>query len=228
MVNYMSKQTILIVEDEQIIVEVIAQVLGDEFNIKVAKNGIDGFKAFSKIKPNIIISDINMPKQSGLDMAKEIRKLDRNVKIIFLTANSDLDSLLKATELKLTKYIMKPIVPEKLIEAVYLARQEILDYKIISQKIINLTNDFLWDVENKELKNKNDIIKLSPKEKEILSYFISNSNYVNHYDDIIINCWEYEEMATKDSLKNTMSTLRKKLPHGVIENIYATGYKIII
>ncbi len=227
----MNKLTILVVEDEKITTDIIINSLKNEdrYIIKVATDGKKGLEAYKKIKPDIIISDLHMPNLNGIDMINEIRKNDQNVKVIILTSHDDLHYLLKAAELKLTKYLIKPFIDKELIEAVDEAVEHMQKYHVISNDIINLPEGFTWDINNLELKKDINPINLTPKEKRVLNLLFTNPNNVIEYDDIFQIVWnDFYETPNKEALKTLMSSVRKKLPNGVIENVFGLGYKASI
>jgi YesN/AraC family two-component response regulator len=122
MPNNLKNLTILYVEDEEMIrqnaVEYLSRICG---NVLEAENGIEALEVYKKHQPDIIISDIKMPKMNGLELAERIRKEDKETPIIIATAHTQTDYLLKAVELQLVKYIVKPINSTKLKEALQMA-----------------------------------------------------------------------------------------------------------
>lgn len=104
----LSNITILYVEDEKMISEEVSFYFGKYVkNFYLANNGLEGLELFKKVNPDILITDIQMPKMNGLDMIKEIGPT--NVPIIVTTAYSDIEYFLKAIELKISKFVIKPI-----------------------------------------------------------------------------------------------------------------------
>lgn len=104
----LSSITILYVEDEQMIREEVSYFFKKYIkNFHVAKNGVEGIEVFNEVKPDIIITDIQMPKMNGLEMLKEIDT--KNIPVIITTAYSDIDYFLKAIELNIKKFVIKPI-----------------------------------------------------------------------------------------------------------------------
>lgn len=102
--------TILYVEDDQMTIEEISYFLTKHIKkLYVAKDGEEGLSSYKKYKPDIIITDIQMPKMNGLQMSEEILKIDPGVPIVLTTAYSDSKYLIKAIELGIDKYIIKPI-----------------------------------------------------------------------------------------------------------------------
>ena len=114
----LSKLRVLYVEDDDLIREELAETL--EFDVKeliVASNGEEGLAKFKKYKPDLVITDIKMPKMNGLDMAKEIKKISPNTPIIVTTAFSDSNYLIKAIEIGINRYVLKPVDLDKLYKA---------------------------------------------------------------------------------------------------------------
>lgn len=117
---------LLYVEDEDAIVKVMTRLLEDNVSeLYIAKDGSKALELYETHKPDIILADINIPKLNGLDLISKIRETDSNVRVILLTAYSDKDFLIKAADLKLTKYLIKPIIGKELFEALNQAITEI-------------------------------------------------------------------------------------------------------
>ena len=114
----LSKLRVLYVEDDDLIREELAETL--EFDVKeliTATNGEEGLEKFKKYNPDIVITDIKMPKMNGLDMSREIKKISPSTPIIVTTAFSDSSYLIKAIEIGINRYVLKPVDLDKLYEA---------------------------------------------------------------------------------------------------------------
>ncbi|NPA59915.1 MAG: response regulator transcription factor [Epsilonproteobacteria bacterium] len=217
---------ILYVEDEDAIRENYVKFLEKYFkNIYQVADGEKAYEVYKEKRPKIMLVDINLPKLNGIDLVKKIREHDYTTKIIMLTANTDIETLLRATELKLTKYLVKPVSRGELKEALLLVIKELSSFEIKSKKIIILKDGYSWDVENIELRSDTKILMLTNKEREILKLLFSNINLVYTYNDIIENIWGYDSYKI-DALKTIIKNLRKKLPKDSIKNIFGVGYKI--
>ena len=228
--NRLKPYSILFVEDETEIRENYTNYLKMFYeNIYEAENGEDGYEIYKKYKPDILILDINLPKISGLDMLKMIRENDHNVKAIMLTAYSNIDYLLKATELKLTKYLVKPISRDELERALSLAIDEILNFDVKAKKIVTIKNSCIWDYALKELRCSDTEVSLTKKELGILSLMFDSLDKTVTYDEIMYGVWDdfEDEISTiKVAIKTAVKNLRKKLPENTILNVYGIGYKI--
>ncbi|QKJ21814.1 response regulator transcription factor [Poseidonibacter lekithochrous] len=221
--------SILFVEDEELIRKNYVRYLKRYYEtVYEASDGEQAYEIYKTKKPEILIVDINLPKMNGLELLSKIRESDHTTRAIVLTAHSDMNYLLKAAELKLTKYLIKPVDRIHLKEALHLVNMEIDKFEVKSKKIITFSNDFSWNYDYKELCFNNKIIEITPQEKKILELFFENTNKVLTYDSIILKVWNEYEFEKIDALKTTIKNLRKKLPEGLISNIYGLGYKLTI
>ena len=216
--------SILYVEDEEMIrqnaVEYLSRICD---NVLEARNGIEALEVYKKHKPDIIISDIKMPKMNGLEFATVIRKIDKNTPIVMATAHTETNYLLKAVELQLVKYIVKPITSTKLQEALALS----LDYLTVKESnIVSINNQTIYDILNKTLFIRNQIIKLTKNEQLLLHILATNKQRAISYEEIENTIWAYEGMSM-DALRSLVRMLRKKLEGDFVENISGVGYRLI-
>ena len=218
---------LLYVEDESDVRRNYAEYLERFFrNVYEAGSAEEALNIYEKKNPSILIIDINLPQKSGIEFLQEVRKNDHTTKAIMLTANSEVQTLLNASELKLTKYLVKPISRDDLKEAIALAIQEIQNFTTMPNKIIQLKDSFYWDSENKKLLQQDKEHILTKKEIELLSLLFSNINRTFSVDDIVFELWYDAEESKTDALKTLIKGLRKKLPVGTIKNVFGVGYKI--
>ena len=217
--------TILYVEDEPLIRKNAVEYLSRYCHkIYEAQDGLEGLEIYKAYNPDLIISDIYMPKLNGLDFAEKIRQIDKVTPIIITTAHTQTQYLLKAVELQLIKYIVKPITSDKLNEALSMACQVLEDD---SQHIIRLNANTLYDVLNKTLLINSLIIKLTNNEHLLFHLLSTNHQRAITYKEIENLIWAYEGMSM-DALRSLMRGLRKKLQGDFIENISGVGYRLKI
>ncbi len=220
---------LLYIEDEDEVRRNYTEYLERFFrNVYEAASAQEALLIYKKKKPSIIIIDINLGEKSGIEFLQEIRKSDHTTKAIMLTANSDVSTLLSASELKLTKYLVKPVSRSELKEALSLAIDEIQNFTTLANKIIPLKDSFYWDNENKKLLQQDKEHFLTKKEIELLSFLFSNISRTFSADDIIYELWYDSDNSKQSALKTLIKDLRKKLPTGTIKNIFGVGYTIEI
>jgi DNA-binding response OmpR family regulator len=221
MQNDFSNLTLLYVEDDEIIRQNAVEYLSSYFKeVFQAEDGRVALEIYKSKKPNIIISDIKMPKLNGLEMAKEIRKKDKETPIIIATAFTDTNYLLEAVELQLIKYIKKPISSKKLKEALKLVWEH-----LHLNNIVKLSSSSFYDNFNKTLFIDEVLIKLTTREHQLLDLLAKNHHRVVNYAEIENILW-YDDSMSKDALRALVRTLRIKLQGDYIENVSGFGYRL--
>lgn len=217
---------ILYIEDEDNIRENITKTL-EMFANKVfsVESTEEAIEILAKEKVDIIISDINLPKKSGIELIQEIRKSNCYIPVIFISAFTDRDYLLEATKLKLVDYLVKPIDFNILNDALLNACKDIIN---TGNYVVNFQDNTSYNVMHKKLiyNNTEDEIDLTAKEIELLEYLIANSNRIVSHDEIKTEIWEDSFEATDSALKNLLTKLRKKVGKDSIKNISGVGFRI--
>ena len=223
--NFNKNIKLLYIEDDPITRENGIEYLENYFeNIYEAADGLEAFRLYNKHKPDIIITDIEMPKLNGLEFVERIRKEDDTTQIIITTAYSHKEYLFRAIELKLIKYLVKPINEKEFEEAIKLCIDNInTDTK--SSNIIHISDDSIFDTYNKTLVKNGELVKLRTKELDLLTLLIKNKTRFVTYIEIENEIW-IDSVMTKDALKTVIKNLKSKLPNNSISNLSGTGYKI--
>ena len=220
---------ILIVEDEPISLEMLSKTLKENYDVLTADNGKKGFELYKKFNPHIIISDLNMPIMNGIELIQKIRELDQNSKIIITTFKNDVQTLLQASELKLFKYLIKPIDFIALKNIIKESIEELNRFNTVALNLINISPTLIWKTSEFELFSNNQIVKLTPKEKKVLNLLLQKPNQVFTYNEIIYEVWEKNnEIGDRKTLKTMITSLRKKIEDVEINNVYGYGYKIVL
>ena len=214
---------ILYVEDDEIARENGVEYLQNFFEtIYGASDAIVALQLYEKYKPDIIITDIQMPKLNGLEFVQKIRQKDKKTQIIIITAFCDRDYLLKAVELQLVKYLIKPVKEKEFEEALFLCVNSL---KEDNSNIVKLENEIYFDTFNKNLVIKDELVKLRAKEILFLELLIKNKNRYVTYEEIENYVWS-DSVMTKDALKTLVKNLKTKIPKDLILNLTNSGYKI--
>ena len=227
MSNRVKKFDILFVEDEEPIRKNYVKYLKRYFaNVYEAGDGLEGYQIYKEKKPHILIVDLNIPKQNGLELLAKIRENDHSVKAIMLTAHTEEKYLLEATSLKLTKYLVKPVNRTSLKNALDLAVSELASFDVVSKELLTLKESYFWDFTTQELFQEDTPVLLTNKERKTLSLLFENTNKTLTYEDIIMEVWYENEYEKIDALKTIIKNLRKKLPVDTIQNVFGIGYKV--
>ena len=215
--------TLLYVEDEDYIREVVVEYLEEFFStIYEASNGKEALEIYYNKKPDIIITDIRMPKMNGLAFSREIRHRDKSTPIVITTTYTTTEYLLDAVELNLIKYLVKPIEEEALLEAINLCVEHIENS---SPSIVNLSSQYKYDTYNQTLSLDNEIVPFTISQKKLLDILIKNRNRTVSYQEIEHYIWGYGEMSNS-ALRSLVHNIRRVISKDVIQNISKIGYKI--
>ncbi|QKE27459.1 two-component system response regulator [Arcobacter acticola] len=217
------KYTILYIEDDEGVRTINSRFLNRMFNeLYEAKDGEEGLVLYKKYHPDIILTDIKMPKMDGISLAQKIRENDKTTKIIISTAFSEKNYLLDAIELNLEKYIIKPLTSRNLMPALIKAVESLEEQK--DSKIF-LSDDFYFDNKTSLFYYEDKTINLTKKELLFLKLLTLNKDRVVSYEEIEQNIWQDEYMSL-NSLRTSIGFLRKKIPFNCIKNISNLGYKL--
>jgi len=224
MLNNKLKYSLLYIEDESFIREMVVEYLSDYFvTIHEATNGKEALEIYTDKKPDIIITDIEMPQMNGLEFSTQIRKQDSSIPIIITTAYTNTEYLLHAIELRLIKYLIKPIEEEKLKEALAICFDQ-LEYK--NPSLFSLTKSHQYDTLNHTLTfNKSEIISLTSSQSKFLDLLIKYKNRTVSYQELENYIW-LEKGMSDSALRSLVHDLRKIIDKNIIKNVSKIGYKI--
>jgi DNA-binding response OmpR family regulator len=218
--KFLKSLKVLLVEDEKKLSSLLKNAIGDSFySFSVANNGAEGLKIFEKISPDIVITDIMMPNMTGLEMAKEIKNIDKSVPIIILSAFSEADKFLGAIDVGVVKYFIKPFDPDELLE--YIESLE----EIIHSKIVKLSGTFTFNRTKKTLYKDGRYLSLTKKEIQFFDLLLQKD--IVEYSIIKKTLWVDEDVSD-ERLRTFVKRLRAKTAKDLIQNIKSQGYAISI
>lgn len=222
-ISKLSNFTLLYVEDEEGIRNNINDILKHLFKeIYVAKNAKEAFNLYEINKPDLIITDIRMPNETGIELIKKIRKRDSKVRVIITSAHTDLEYMLEATELHLVKYIIKPITEVKLNDAL---KAFIKSYDMA--RIYNLSEGWLFDESKSLIQSTDEEYKLTKKENQFLKLLIQKNRIIT-YEEMENIIWNEDSVMTPNAMRLFIKNFRKKLPEDVLKNVQGTGYRLVL
>lgn len=213
---------ILVVDDEKLIRNVIREYLENEkYEVFEAENGFDALRVLETNRVDLIILDIMMPRMDGFETLKEIRKT-KDTPVIMLSAMKEEEDKLSGFNLGVDDYITKPFSPKELVARVK-AHLKRTNGKENAYTYKDLKVDYLGrkvTVENKE-------VNLTPKEYELLTYFIKNKNVALSREQLLNSVWDYDYYGDDRTVDTHVKMLRKSLGkyRDLIRTVREVGYK---
>ncbi len=209
---------VLLVEDEKSIAELLKSAIGDYFaRFEIAYEGNEGVLKCKTMMPDFIITDIMIPKITGLEMAKEIKKF-ADIPIIVLSAYSDKEKLLTAIDIGVVKYFVKPFDPDELLE--YICK---LAKKIKKERVIKLSGGYSFI---DKLYKDDKLVILTKKELLFLKVLIERKkgDIISH-SEIKELLWGSLEVSN-ERVRTFIRRLRAKTSKELIKSISRQGYYI--
>ena len=219
LINKLTAFSVLYVEDEDGIRNNIEEILKHLFKeVSSTKNASEAYIKYIQNKPDLIITDIKLANETGIDLIKKIRESDSKTRIIITSAFTDLDYLLQATELHLIKYIVKPITNDKLMEAL-----ESFVKSYDENKIYNLTKNWVFDSGKSIVSNGIEDFILTKKEVMFLKLLVVKNRIIT-YEELENQIWDDDSIMTSNAMRLFIKNLRKKLPENFLKNMQGVGY----
>lgn len=225
---------ILLVEDDQNFGAILKDYLMlNDFDVTLAKNGMEGFEKFKKDTYDLCILDVMMPYKDGYTLAKEIREKNKEVPIIFLTAKSMKEDVLKGYKVGADDYLNKPFDSEVLLMKIRaIIQRKSSDTKTDVTKFEFQVGNFHLNSKLRFLTYKNqEPIKLSPKENELLKLLVLYENDLMPRELALTKIWRDDNYFTSRSMDVYIAKLRKylKLDENVeILNIHGEGFRLVV
>ena len=225
---------ILIVEDDSNFGNILKEYLSlNDYNITLAKNGIEGFEKFKKEEYDLCILDVMMPYKDGFTLAKEIREVNEIVPIFFLSAKHLKEDVLKGFKLGADDYLTKPFDSEVLLAKI----KAILNRSKAPNSLANdafefAFSDFSFNSKLRFLKYKNEKpVNLSPKENQLLRLLVIHLNDLLPREVALNKIWRDDNYFTSRSMDVYIAKLRKYLSVDdkvQILNIHGEGFRLVV
>lgn len=221
---------IFMCEDDEnlgVLLKEYLQVKG--FSVDLFADGEAGGKAFPKEKYNLCILDVMMPKKDGFALAQEIRSMNTEVPIIFLTAKIMKEDILEGFKIGADDYLTKPFSMEEL-----LLRIEAILRRVSGKRVTkdgpHVIGKFVFDTQKQTLTNGDKVVKLTTKENDLLTLLSENMNQILERNYALKKIWGVVDYFNARSMDVYITKLRKLLredPNIEIMNIHGRGYKLI-
>jgi DNA-binding response OmpR family regulator len=222
------KKTILLAEDEPALGQIVKESLESSgFNVVLCENGVLALEQYHTAMPDILVLDIMMPLKDGFSLAKELRKSNKTIPIIFLSAKSQTKDVVEGFELGGNDYLKKPFSIEELIVRInaLLKRTKKED---VSQDIHIGSYHFNYNKQILTIASKTTT--LTHRESELLLHLYHCKNNVLDREFILNKLWGNNDFFNGRSMDVFISKLRKKLHKDdavKIVNVRGYGYKLI-
>ena len=224
---------ILLVEDDVNFGTVLRDYLQmNGYKVVLARNGLEGFEKFKKNEFDVCILDVMMPYKDGFTLAKEIRSKDKSIPVVFLTAKSMKDDVLKGYKIGADDYLTKPfdadILLKKLEVLIQRTQKSVQKSKPKSRIVIG---DFIFNPRLRTLAYKNNTpTNLSPKENQLLLMLVETQNDLLSRNKALNEIWNDDNYFTSRSMDVYIAKLRKYLRDDAsveIANIHGEGFRLI-
>ena len=214
--------TVLLVENNSDSKKIIYDILIDNFEkVITAQNGDEGLKKFKKYNPNMVITDVFMPISDGLDMTRYIKEISKDTPVIVLSAHSEKETLLKAIDVGVDKYLIKPIMADDLLKTI----ENVAKSKIETANIIQVANGYSFNKIKRVLIRDGVEISLTKKELAFISLLIKRLGTLVLHDEIKSVVW-VGESVTEAAIRTFVKRVRDKVGNNFIKNVPGLGYKI--
>jgi DNA-binding response OmpR family regulator len=224
------KTRILLCEDDQNLGMLLREYLqAKDYYVQLMYDGEEGLKAFQKESFDICVFDVMMPKKDGFTLAQEIREVNSQVPIIFLTAKTLKSDIFEGFRIGADDYITKPFSMEELLLRIEAILRRVRGKKVKEETIFNI-GKFVFDKPKQQLTINGEVIKLTTKETDLLSLLCAHENDVLERNHALRTIWDEDNYFNARSMDVYITKLRKILkadPEVEILNVHGKGYKII-
>ena len=229
----LSKQKILIVDDDVNIAELISLYLTKEcFDTKIVHDGEAAIKEFGSYQPDLVLLDLMLPGIDGYEVCREIRKVSK-VPIIMLSAKGEIFDKVLGLELGADDYVIKPFDSEELVARVraVLRRFHPTNDQDEEEKptgeYVKYT-DLLINISNYSVQYYGKNIEMPPKELELFYFLASNPNQVFTREQLLDHIWGYEYFGDTRTVDVHIKRLREKIKDHSdwsLSTVWGIGYK---
>jgi DNA-binding response OmpR family regulator len=226
------KISILLAEDDINLGFVIAdQLRAEGYHVSLTTDGVEALKRFNEQPYHLCIFDVMMPKKDGFTLARDIRQINSDVPILFLTAKSMTEDKIEGFNAGGDDYLTKPFSVEELnLRIKSLLKRVNIRTEIPEEKVFNVSA-FIFDTENLTLTLSGDVQSLTKKEAQILKILYKFKNQVLPREVILNTVWGQDDYFVGRSLDVFITKLRKYLKDDEtiqILNIHGVGFKLEI
>jgi two-component system, OmpR family, KDP operon response regulator KdpE len=221
------KKRILVVDDESQITRVLRTALtGSGYEVRTADDGHSGLRLAREWQPDLVITDVSMPNMSGIELCRQLRA-ESTVPIIVLSVKGEEKTKVEALDAGADDYVTKPIGMNELLARVRRNLARTKPTEDASQRTIAI-GDFKIDADAFRVSVKNNEVRLTPKEFELLLYLARHAGRVVTHRTLLLAIWGPNSLEQPEHLRVLVGQLRKKIdaetPHYIITEPWV-GYR---
>jgi DNA-binding response OmpR family regulator len=221
---------ILVIEDDPKMQRAISRLFEPEgFSVELAADGVAGLEAFSARQPNIVILDLRMPRMSGRDVCKEIKRLSPSVPIIVVSATSDVMDKVLLLELGADDYVTKPFSPRELLARTRAALRRSSRLPAAERFAFD---EVAVDFARMQLTRAGEPVSMTAQEFKVLKFMVENRERVISRDELLNEVWGYQDYPSTRTVDNHILKLRQKLEHEPANpahflTVHGVGYRFV-
>jgi two-component system KDP operon response regulator KdpE len=227
-----SKTKILVIEDDKYISNFIAVSLKKEnYEVYISQSAADGLFMFASYRPDIILLDLGLPDQDGLEIIKELRQFTE-IPILVVSARGQENDKIEALDMGASDYVTKPFHMGELMARIRVAERALALRGVNSEETIYKFDYLTVDYEKRKVLVDDAEVHLTPLEYKLLLLLIENQGKVLTHNYIIRKIWGYEAGGDNKSLRVFMANLRRKIGKGdsgchLISTEVGVGYRFL-
>ncbi len=222
------KLKILLAEDDLNLGMLLVDYLeGEGFALKLCKDGEVALKAFQSNEYDLCLLDVMLPKMDGFSLAKEIKKKDKKIPVIFITAKSLREDKLKGYDLGADDYITKPFDEEELLWKIKAVIRRIPENKTETKIEIVAIGKYVFDYHKQSLTIASKTKRITERESDILNYLSHHRNTIIKREEMLKELWGENDYFIGRSLDVFITKIRKYLKEDsdlTIENVFGVGF----
>ena len=225
----MENDLIYVVDDEESIIDFVRLYLEkDGFQVKGFKDGKAAFDAIMQSPPNLVVLDVMLPGMDGFEVCRNLRLEENQVPIIMLTAKDEEIDKILGLELGADDYLTKPFNPRELVARIRAVLRRVTLQRKTNDELIRV-GDISIDMRRREVKIKDELIKLRTQEFELLRVMAEDPGRVFSRDQLLYLAWGYDFAGQTRTVDVHIAQLRRKIQasKNQIETVTGFGYKLI-
>ena len=226
------KLNILLAEDDESFGNILRDYLSiNNFNVELCRDGQQALDKFREQDFDLIVSDVMMPVKDGFTFVNDLRKINKLVPVIYLTARNQKEDIIKGYKSGADDYVTKPFDSEVLLLKIAAVLQRSQQNRSAQQSDVFTFGKFVFNPAARSLEHNNKAERLSPRESELLNMLLIHQGQIVDRSTILNTIWGDDSYFNNRSLDVYITKLRKRLQADekiVIESLYGSGVKMSV